>query len=381
MADRKISDAIVKQNLSRFMYTPKEKKYKKEKINAALRHAVWAKYMGTSTEGKCQCCQCVTIAESNFHAGHVTAERNGGKTDLDNLRPICMKCNGSMGTQNMDDFIKNNGFKQSSMANVNPPDLISFDITDNSSNMKVESSSDDEPEANDEIVRLFGTSKDITEEMYLEGLKWNMLTLSMLLKEAKKNGITAIDKKAIVLELARKIKAPEDVSEYLTEYIDVAEEYKKRYEEEKNKPKGKLSLFNGGKEKKADDGKIDQIKKLFEVSQLEDQTLMNLLKHDLEQMCWFYDLPKGSTKALCVSKLKGYTMKDWESIVGYYVTELEKLPTETLTKISGLTGTKIDMIKHILKVVDFQLLPINKNGFKYQTTFDTLEQIKKILDL
>ena len=41
----------------------------------------------------------------NFHAGHILAEANGGKTTLDNLIPLCALCNTSMGTYNVFDFI------------------------------------------------------------------------------------------------------------------------------------------------------------------------------------------------------------------------------------------------------------------------------------
>ena len=33
-------------------------------------------------------------------------ESKGGSTNIENLRPICSKCNGSMATQNMEEFMK-----------------------------------------------------------------------------------------------------------------------------------------------------------------------------------------------------------------------------------------------------------------------------------
>jgi 5-methylcytosine-specific restriction endonuclease McrA len=44
-----------------------------------------------------------------FECGHVISEFNGGTNKLNNLKPICVSCNSSMGTQNMDEFIKNCG--------------------------------------------------------------------------------------------------------------------------------------------------------------------------------------------------------------------------------------------------------------------------------
>jgi len=42
----------------------------------------------------------------SFHCGHVIAEKNGGSIEIANLRPICQSCNSSMGTTNMDVFVK-----------------------------------------------------------------------------------------------------------------------------------------------------------------------------------------------------------------------------------------------------------------------------------
>ena len=47
----------------------------------------------------------------NFHCGHEISEKNGGEIKLNNLKPICMLCNTSMGTMNMSDFIQTYGFK------------------------------------------------------------------------------------------------------------------------------------------------------------------------------------------------------------------------------------------------------------------------------
>ena len=45
----------------------------------------------------------------SFNCGHIIAEANGGELIVSNLKPICQNCNSSMGTKNMDDFMK--GFK------------------------------------------------------------------------------------------------------------------------------------------------------------------------------------------------------------------------------------------------------------------------------
>lgn len=42
---------------------------------------------------------------STWHAGHIISECNGGKTEINNLRPICKDCNLSMGKKNWNDYI------------------------------------------------------------------------------------------------------------------------------------------------------------------------------------------------------------------------------------------------------------------------------------
>lgn len=87
------------------------KKKKREKISAALRNAVWIRYVGPNkTCADCFCCNSEPIGRGSFICGHVIAETKGGPTNLLNLRPICILCNSSMGTKNMQEFIKENAF-------------------------------------------------------------------------------------------------------------------------------------------------------------------------------------------------------------------------------------------------------------------------------
>ena len=83
---------------------------KKQKIPAAVRHVVWAKYIGADTaESKCFCCQVHHISQTNFECGHIQAEAEGGATTIENLRPVCSLCNKSMGKMNMRKFIEKFG--------------------------------------------------------------------------------------------------------------------------------------------------------------------------------------------------------------------------------------------------------------------------------
>ena len=42
----------------------------------------------------------------SFNCGHIIAEANGGETIVSNLKPKCQNCNSSMGTKNMENFMK-----------------------------------------------------------------------------------------------------------------------------------------------------------------------------------------------------------------------------------------------------------------------------------
>ena len=79
---------------------------KREQLPKTVRNALWINYYDDRRVGMCQCCKREQISIGNFQAGHIVAHANGGKTTLDNLVPICTLCNLSMGTHNLNDFIK-----------------------------------------------------------------------------------------------------------------------------------------------------------------------------------------------------------------------------------------------------------------------------------
>jgi hypothetical protein len=82
-------------------------------INKALRRKVWSSYIGNLTlengnvlfNGKCYCCK-ELVSYDDFECGHVEPVTRGGKTELENLRPICRSCNRDMGTMNLEEFVK-----------------------------------------------------------------------------------------------------------------------------------------------------------------------------------------------------------------------------------------------------------------------------------
>ena len=75
---------------------------KKKKISKTIRRRVWNDFSSNSEE----CCPlCVDmISIDNFHASHIIPEAKGGKVLIDNLVPLCSKCNIEMGTKTMEEY-------------------------------------------------------------------------------------------------------------------------------------------------------------------------------------------------------------------------------------------------------------------------------------
>ncbi len=72
----------------------------KRAIPKALREQVWLKWCGKVFETKCTINWCSnTISVFNWEAGHNIPESKGGQTILENLQPICSRCNKSMSDQ------------------------------------------------------------------------------------------------------------------------------------------------------------------------------------------------------------------------------------------------------------------------------------------
>lgn len=72
-------------------------------IPKAVRDAVWMRDIGNSKSGKCYICPRI-ITDDNFEAGHIISKYNGGTDDYDNLRAICIPCNRSMKSTNLEDY-------------------------------------------------------------------------------------------------------------------------------------------------------------------------------------------------------------------------------------------------------------------------------------
>ncbi len=71
--------------------------YRKKKIPKALAEQVWITHMGHVFEHKCKVSWCKNkVTVFDYECGHNVPESKGGKTTLDNLVPICARCNRSM---------------------------------------------------------------------------------------------------------------------------------------------------------------------------------------------------------------------------------------------------------------------------------------------
>ena len=81
-------------------------KKRKARIPRALKEQVWIKHNKKKFQVKCPIEWCKNkINCFNHHFGHVIPESKGGPTNIENLKPVCAKCNLSMSnTHTMDEF-------------------------------------------------------------------------------------------------------------------------------------------------------------------------------------------------------------------------------------------------------------------------------------
>ena len=75
-------------------------------IPGAIREACWIAYNGKKFECKCHVKWCNNvITPFSYQVGHNVPESKGGDLEISNLRPICTKCNLSMGNRyTIDEF-------------------------------------------------------------------------------------------------------------------------------------------------------------------------------------------------------------------------------------------------------------------------------------
>lgn len=74
------------------------------KLPKKLKMSVWEKRNGVSKKGQCYIC-CSELQLADFECGHVESLANCGKTDINNLEPICKECFSEMGMDDMTAYI------------------------------------------------------------------------------------------------------------------------------------------------------------------------------------------------------------------------------------------------------------------------------------
>ena len=110
---KEMEKELLEQNILKRIETIKLKQeekttnaaYKKKPIPKILKTHVWYTHIGKQIGmTKCLCCNRNEITQMEFDCGHIIAEKKGGPTNIENLLPICSKCNKSMRTMNMNEF-------------------------------------------------------------------------------------------------------------------------------------------------------------------------------------------------------------------------------------------------------------------------------------
>ena len=75
----------------------KKQEEKRTAIPKALREQVWRTHIGSKYESKCTISWCTNkITPFDYEVGHNIPHSKGGSSTIDNLRPICSRCNKSM---------------------------------------------------------------------------------------------------------------------------------------------------------------------------------------------------------------------------------------------------------------------------------------------
>jgi hypothetical protein len=76
-------------------------------IPKSVRNQSWDRWIGSKHGlAPCYCCRINQISKAQFECGHVVPDVLGGRTTVENLRPICLPCNRSMSATDMRDFCK-----------------------------------------------------------------------------------------------------------------------------------------------------------------------------------------------------------------------------------------------------------------------------------
>lgn len=79
---------------------------KRKKFSKIDRKTLYVQYFGCwKKDGQCQICKS-TIDYESFDMGHIISVKNGGSNLLENIKPLCKTCNTSLGSMNIDQYMK-----------------------------------------------------------------------------------------------------------------------------------------------------------------------------------------------------------------------------------------------------------------------------------
>lgn len=70
-------------------------------IPDATKTTIWENLFQVTLRQKCPCCNLHEISPYAVEWGHIVSVKDGGTTAIDNIIPICVRCNRNMGTQNL----------------------------------------------------------------------------------------------------------------------------------------------------------------------------------------------------------------------------------------------------------------------------------------
>jgi 5-methylcytosine-specific restriction endonuclease McrA len=99
MAPKALPKVLITEKPEKAEKPEKPEKAEKTSIPKALREQVWITHTGRRFETKCLVPWCTNIMTVfDFHVGHDIPESRGGATEIANLKPICARCNLSMGS-------------------------------------------------------------------------------------------------------------------------------------------------------------------------------------------------------------------------------------------------------------------------------------------
>jgi len=91
---------IFHEQLAALTTPPATEESKRRSIPKKKRDALWVKHFGGAGKAACLCCE-AEILFTRWEQAHVVAVAEGGSNDLSNLRPTCVSCNRSCGTENL----------------------------------------------------------------------------------------------------------------------------------------------------------------------------------------------------------------------------------------------------------------------------------------